>query len=718
MSITPSAGLGSRPGTGWTVFSGLDEIDWAGMKHAYGPATDVPDLLRGLVSPDPVVRERALDGMEGAVHHQLDVYDCTVAALPFLLEAAATPGLPGRAGVLGLVASIGGVGWEVPSTGPAAEAARTLTAAGPGLLSLLEDPDREVRRAVAGALPGCLDDLALVTSAVLARLPVESDAEVQVALVESAGMLGTGGEISAALESMAVGAQSARVRVAALTERVRIGPAQVPAGVVTALTAAVEAAYAEEPPPPRPDPVSTETLRGMLHQRGLSDGNSEPAPHLDRLVTDVSWAFGDRVAARSAFIAAQLRAANWAQRYHAVFAAQTLLFGWRGDHSELVSLIGDQLDDSPPRLRMQAATTLSIIGELAAPAADALVACIESAPRTGEYTPAGSLAWTVPNPYNGGGDVGPLIRALCHSGDSRALPVLRWLLEQDPVPNHLNGHIAGLGSQAAELVPLIRQRLRDLGANDDQARETLCRSLAEIGPAAAEAAPEVLAALESNPAQAASILTRIGAGAEAVPLLRPLLKNPDNGTAASAATALWQLDKDSETALPVILRALREGDNSTASAAAVGVRNLGPAAAATIPALRALLDRVDEYGWLHQNAATALWRITGDPEPVVAVLQSVWTRSRRRWPGIARDLTELGSAAAPAAPLLREALASPRRYLVERVAKSDDGLANDIDIVGDEAFQRDARTVLASIDVIRREDDRRDGSRKTRLGGA
>ncbi len=717
MSITPSAGLGSRPGTGWTVFSGLDEIDWAGMKHAYGPATDVPDLLRGLVSPDPVVRERALDSMEGAVHHQLDVYDCTVAALPFLLEAAATPGLPGRAGVLGLVASIGGVGWEVPSTGPAAEAARTLAAAGPVLLSLLEDPDREVRRAVAGALPGCRDDLARVTSAVLARLPVESDAEVQVALVEAAGMLGTGGEISAALESMAVSAQSARVRVAALTERVRIGPAQVPAGVVTALTAAVEAAYAEKPPPPRPDPVSTETLRGMLHQRGLSYENSEPAPHLDRLVTDVSWAFGDRVAARSAFIAAQLRAADWAQRYHAVFAAQTLLFGWRGDHSELVSLIGDQLGDSPPRLRMRAVTTLSIIGELAAPAADALVACLESAPRTGEYTPAGSLAWTMPTPYSGG-DISPAILALCRVGDSRALPVLRWLLEQDPLPNYLNSHIGGLGPTAAELVPLIRQRLRGLGENDDRAREALCDSLAEIGPAAAEAAPEVLAALESDPAQAASILTKIGAGAEAVPLLRPLLKNPDDGIAARAATALWQLDKDAETALPVILRALRKDDNFTASAAAAGVRDLGPAAAATIPALRALLDRADEYGWLHQNAATALWRITGDPEPAVAVLQSVWTRSRRCWPAVARDLVEFGSAAAPAAPLLREALASPRRYLVERVAKSDDGLANDIDIVGDEAFQRDARTVLASVDVIRREDDRPDGIRKTWLGGA
>ncbi len=49
---------------------GIDEVDWASMEHAYGPADDVPGLLRGLASADPAERERALDGMYGAVHHQ------------------------------------------------------------------------------------------------------------------------------------------------------------------------------------------------------------------------------------------------------------------------------------------------------------------------------------------------------------------------------------------------------------------------------------------------------------------------------------------------------------------------------------------------------------------------------------------------------------------------------------------------------------------------
>lgn len=106
------------------VFAGLDEIDWIAMEHAYGPAGDVPGLLRGLVSADPAVREVALDGMYGAVHHQGDVYECTVAAVPFLVRAAACPGLPGRADVLRLLASIGGAERPSPPHGSRPHAVR------------------------------------------------------------------------------------------------------------------------------------------------------------------------------------------------------------------------------------------------------------------------------------------------------------------------------------------------------------------------------------------------------------------------------------------------------------------------------------------------------------------------------------------------------------------------------------------------------------------
>src|SRR5215469_3298888 len=90
------------------MFEGLDQIDWASMHHAYGSAKDVPELLRLLVSHDPEKRELALDGLYGAVHHQGDIYECTIACLPFLLEAVGNPNVPDRGEILELLASIGG----------------------------------------------------------------------------------------------------------------------------------------------------------------------------------------------------------------------------------------------------------------------------------------------------------------------------------------------------------------------------------------------------------------------------------------------------------------------------------------------------------------------------------------------------------------------------------------------------------------------------------
>jgi hypothetical protein len=63
------------------IFAGLDGLPWHDMSHAYGPAGEVPELLRGPADPDPAVRETALDAMYGGVHHQGDVYDCTLTAL-------------------------------------------------------------------------------------------------------------------------------------------------------------------------------------------------------------------------------------------------------------------------------------------------------------------------------------------------------------------------------------------------------------------------------------------------------------------------------------------------------------------------------------------------------------------------------------------------------------------------------------------------------------
>lgn len=91
------------------MLTGIEEVDWASLGHAYGPADDVPELLRGLASADPAERETALDGMYGAVHHQGDVYDSTLACIPFLLELVADPAVQDRGCIVELLTSIGGI---------------------------------------------------------------------------------------------------------------------------------------------------------------------------------------------------------------------------------------------------------------------------------------------------------------------------------------------------------------------------------------------------------------------------------------------------------------------------------------------------------------------------------------------------------------------------------------------------------------------------------
>src|SRR6266511_4643876 len=76
------------------MLAGLDEIDWAALSHAYGPATDVPQWVRSLRSPDPEVRAWARE--DGNIVHQGTRHAATAPAVPFLVELALAPDTRGR----------------------------------------------------------------------------------------------------------------------------------------------------------------------------------------------------------------------------------------------------------------------------------------------------------------------------------------------------------------------------------------------------------------------------------------------------------------------------------------------------------------------------------------------------------------------------------------------------------------------------------------------
>jgi hypothetical protein len=69
----------------------LDAPRWATLQHAYGPAADVPPLLRA-VAANPAVSSSA-DGpwynLWSALCHQGDVYPASFAAVPHIVQALA-----------------------------------------------------------------------------------------------------------------------------------------------------------------------------------------------------------------------------------------------------------------------------------------------------------------------------------------------------------------------------------------------------------------------------------------------------------------------------------------------------------------------------------------------------------------------------------------------------------------------------------------------------
>ncbi|MEU9606242.1 PBS lyase [Streptomyces sp. NPDC048057] len=183
------------------MFGGIDEVDWAALEHAYGPAGDVPELLRGLASTDPAVREAALDGMYATVHHQGEVFDSTLACIPFLLELAGDPAVQDRGGVIELLTSIGGIdldgddvldlveGEEFESAANYAMAASAVTAGADVFLAQVGAEDRGVRLAVPLALATLHSEPALVLALLRERLKVEQDPEVRLACVEAGGRI-------------------------------------------------------------------------------------------------------------------------------------------------------------------------------------------------------------------------------------------------------------------------------------------------------------------------------------------------------------------------------------------------------------------------------------------------------------------------------------------------------------------------------------------------
>jgi hypothetical protein len=116
------------------VSSELSSIDWEALRHAYGSAGDVPDLLQELSGNSEQAREAAIDQLWSSLCHQETVYSASAATVPFLFDAARSPRLSDtqRYLLLSLVVYIGRGGdttWKGYSTWEEAESCREAVAA-------------------------------------------------------------------------------------------------------------------------------------------------------------------------------------------------------------------------------------------------------------------------------------------------------------------------------------------------------------------------------------------------------------------------------------------------------------------------------------------------------------------------------------------------------------------------------------------------------------
>ncbi|WP_264933825.1 HEAT repeat domain-containing protein, partial [Streptomyces sp. A012304] len=552
------------------MFTGIDEVDWASLRHAYGSARDVPGWLRGLASAEPAERADALDRLYDAVHDQGRVYDSTLACVPFLLALAADERVRERGGLVELLVSIGGDA----DTGAAA------VRSGAELFTRLAgDPDAEVRRAAAGAAVRFLDAPARVLALLRERLAVERDDRLVIALVENLGhfVRHHPARPDEALELLAARSRPPHgpgPRLAALGQLAVCAPELLPADLVTTVVGLVAERSARRPAP-EPAPAGA-TLADRL--RRLRPSDEEGALLLRSLHT----ALGDRLPERTALLHGQLTSPAATDRCTGVWLSASLLREWRGDHSATVAGLGEQLKEDDGRLRDAAVSVLTGLFALAAPAADPLHTLVASRPDLW------TRLWRREVPA-----LGVAVQALARSGDRRAVPVLAELLTRPVVPRDLGSVVGHLGAAAAPLAPALRRALAAVAPDsaDAAARATpLLRAVGDLRDAAA--VPEVLRLLDAVRSARGERLTRAALGAlgalgsaarEAVPALRALL---DGAYGLDAADALWAVEGDASAVLPVLLRELTARSASRRARTAQRLAPLGAAARPALPALR------------------------------------------------------------------------------------------------------------------------------------
>lgn len=595
------------------MLDGLDEVDWAAHHGAYGAAEDAADILRAIASPDPETADEGRYEFASVLWHQGTVYPVTVVAVPFLVELATSAGVHQRHHLLQLLGALCDPEHSNGDDQPAVHAA--IAAHSDALLPQLADADPQVRECAAYAVAHCGPH---TRDALEQRWPVEDDPRVRASLL-----------LGLALHDPARSAD--RLRSAALGE-----PFPVPAAAALALARAglpfppetiapIAAAFAGDGEWCGPWADDTGALSEVLERADGATASALAAA----LMEDGPGAGG--MASGSA---ARIRAAD------------AMIERFRSRRSAPVELM--------PRLRELLNDT----------DADVVAAAVQATAQAG--APAAAVADELARIAAGDGNDhrGPAntaLNTLVRLGDPRwREPMLAaWAAGRDPAAVGL------LADRAPAFDPdvlvAVRRRLAAQIADGLTGNPViaLVSLLLAWGAAAADAVPELLAALPAAPWAVPAALAEIGPAAlPAVPTLREAARAGEVRT----AHAVWRLTGDADP-LIAAASALVSSSRRDFSWELNLVADAGPAAAPLVPALRDRLTGSPAATHPEREtqiaAARVVWRATGAVGAVAPTVEAVLSAGDVPVRSAAKLAAEMApEAGSELAPALQKALAN------------------------------------------------------------
>ncbi|MEU1282467.1 HEAT repeat domain-containing protein [Streptomyces sp. NPDC005805] len=605
------------------ALDGLDARPWADFSHAYGGAEDLPELLRAFAGEDEEAASEAESELYGSILHQGTVYPASAEAAPFLARVAAAGRRPAEALLL-----LGGLAGSEDEWGVPAGTVRAAVAAQlPLLIPLLAHQEPRVRQAAAWAV-GQMRAAGSAGTALRERWAVETEPLVRAELLTALGR--------------------SDVREAARLARAELGPDRPAPLRLAAVFTALDAGESWER-------AHHETVLALLPADALGRerfdlDRAEPLHALvlallERRTAQDTEAAGDLLLA--ALACGRPKAVE-----EALWAAEDAVTESRGLSDRLLpALIPLLAPGAEPR---RAASLVARFGPAAAGAAPALKALAEAA-HEDDLGDRALVALVQVAPE----EAAPLL--------ARGLGRLPWALDAAA-----GFRAAGDFPFHAGLLDAVRERLRAGGLSGNEPFQLL-GLLRQWGARAVPALPGVCGYLGSHPLPAARALAAVAPAAPAEERARAaaaLRAHAADGPSV-VARALHTLTGDAEPLLAALARELTEGKNEVASAA-MAAGELGAGAAGLVPALRAALSGAGEDAIVpvldaDVAIAAALWRITGDAQAAVPVLDAVLERATGqewyRWTAIraAEAAALLGPAGRPLEPRLRALLGHPQQ---------------------------------------------------------